>query len=251
MDLFSILLYFLNWKWSDTLEEKNGFSEENYDEYEIDLREYIKLVWKHKWFITAFVVLAVLAAFVFSSYFIKPEYKTEAVLSAPNYELLNGQTINSNYYISLFESDDVVNEVLRYVNKEKEDINQLDNADILHKININTEDNNNQINFLLTYNDPEKASLVLKKWLDEFMTKTQSLINDENEKYINRLRRKYEKDYMFYEDSLNIYTEFQSNHNLSLLKKNILSTEDRIIKLKNRNNDFNIEYKSKKSELSF
>ncbi|MFW6000974.1 MAG: Wzz/FepE/Etk N-terminal domain-containing protein, partial [Halanaerobium sp.] len=46
-----------------------NYKQEYYDEYEIDLREYILLIWDHKWFITAFVVLAVLAAFVFSSYF--------------------------------------------------------------------------------------------------------------------------------------------------------------------------------------
>lgn len=59
---------------------------EYYDEYEIDLREYIMLIWDHKWFITAFVIIAVLAAFFVSSYFINPLYSLQATVKLANAE---------------------------------------------------------------------------------------------------------------------------------------------------------------------
>ncbi|MGM0500180.1 MAG: Wzz/FepE/Etk N-terminal domain-containing protein, partial [Bacillota bacterium] len=40
-----------------------------YDEYEIDLREYIMLLWDNKFFIGGLVVLAVLISYVYSTNF--------------------------------------------------------------------------------------------------------------------------------------------------------------------------------------
>ena len=58
---------------------------EYYDEYEIDLREYIILLWNNKLFIGAIVVLAVIAAFVISSFVLSPQYETKARIQLSNY----------------------------------------------------------------------------------------------------------------------------------------------------------------------
>jgi len=54
--------------------------EENkyYDEYEIDLREYILLLWNNKWFIGGLCITAIVIAFVFSIYIISPVYQSNA-----------------------------------------------------------------------------------------------------------------------------------------------------------------------------
>jgi capsular polysaccharide biosynthesis protein len=59
---------------------------EYYDEYEIDLREYIILLWNNKLFIGAIVVLAVIAAFVISSFVLSPQYETKARIQLSNYD---------------------------------------------------------------------------------------------------------------------------------------------------------------------
>ncbi|MGM0419989.1 MAG: Wzz/FepE/Etk N-terminal domain-containing protein [Bacillota bacterium] len=51
-----------------------------YDEYEIDLREYIMLLWNKKWLIAGVIIVSILAAWVFSSYFLDETYRTEATL---------------------------------------------------------------------------------------------------------------------------------------------------------------------------
>lgn len=85
-----------------------NYKQEYYDEYEIDLREYILLIWDHKWFITAFVVLAVLAAFVFSSYFIEPVYKVESTVRFANTEGIYSETESMNQFIQSEEITDPV-----------------------------------------------------------------------------------------------------------------------------------------------
>lgn len=51
-----------------------------YDEYEIDLREYIMLLWKKKWVIIGLVVIAMIAAWAVSTFFMGETYETEATL---------------------------------------------------------------------------------------------------------------------------------------------------------------------------
>ncbi|MFW5791001.1 MAG: Wzz/FepE/Etk N-terminal domain-containing protein [Bacillota bacterium] len=51
-----------------------------YDEYEIDLREYIMLLWNKKWLIIGLVVIAMVAAWAVSSFLMGETYETEVTL---------------------------------------------------------------------------------------------------------------------------------------------------------------------------
>ncbi len=51
-----------------------------YEEYEIDLREYIMLLWNKKWLIIGLVVIAMVAAWAVSSFFMGETYETDATL---------------------------------------------------------------------------------------------------------------------------------------------------------------------------
>lgn len=84
-----------------------------YDEYEIDLREYILLLWEHKWFITAFVAAAVLAAFFVSSYFITPLYNVQATVKLANLEGIYSETEPMS---ELLSSSQLINPVLDELN---------------------------------------------------------------------------------------------------------------------------------------
>lgn len=57
-----------------------------YDEYEIDLREYIMLLWNNKLFIGVLVILAAAAAFLVSSFILTPTYETNAKIQLSNFE---------------------------------------------------------------------------------------------------------------------------------------------------------------------
>ena len=52
----------------------------NYDEYEIDLREYIMLLWNKKWLIIGLVIIAMIAAWAVSSFIMEETYETDATM---------------------------------------------------------------------------------------------------------------------------------------------------------------------------
>lgn len=92
------------------------YSREYYDEYEIDLREYILLIWDHKWFIVALVVLAVLAAFIFSSYFIEETYRVESTVKLANTKGIYSETESMSQFL---KSEEITNPVLNSLNLNK------------------------------------------------------------------------------------------------------------------------------------
>ena len=107
---------------------------EYYDEYEIDLREYIMLIWEHKWFITAFVIIAVLAAFFVSSYFINPLYSLQATVKLANAEGIYSETEPMSELLSSSQLIDPVLEDLNlsrsfFKNYETEIISELSLTD--------------------------------------------------------------------------------------------------------------------------
>lgn len=67
--------------------DENSINHNNYyDEYEIDLREYIILLWQNKLFIGILVLLAVLTSFLFSSFVLQPSYETKAKIQLSNFD---------------------------------------------------------------------------------------------------------------------------------------------------------------------
>lgn len=52
----------------------------NYDEYEIDLREYIRVLWKGRYLILGLMVIALLITGVYFKLFTSPVYEARATL---------------------------------------------------------------------------------------------------------------------------------------------------------------------------
>lgn len=71
-----------NWKGVSVLEEREN--EYSYNEYEIDLREYIILLWNKKWLILTITITALLLAGIYTFYIAVPVYQTEASLILSN-----------------------------------------------------------------------------------------------------------------------------------------------------------------------
>lgn len=156
------------------MKEKNNNTHEYYDEYEIDLREYILLIWDHKWFITAFVVLAVLAAFVFSSYFIEPVYKTEAKIKLSNYEGIYSEPESS---VQMLQSNDLIRGIVEEIG-----IN-LSSAELRSFINNNIEANQigstSIISLSVSHNKADTALQIAEKIIENY--------REDSEQYFSRI----------------------------------------------------------------
>lgn len=96
-------------------QERDNYRSDYYDEYEIDLREYILLVWKHKFFIVGLMILAVLLSFLFSTFIMAPSYETKAKIQLSNFEGLYSEP---NTAVQLLTSTGLMREVMKDLETE-------------------------------------------------------------------------------------------------------------------------------------
>lgn len=121
-----------------------------YDEYEIDLREYILLLWENKFFIGGLVILAVAAAFLFSSYFMAPTYETRAKIQLSNYE---GLYSNPDTAVQLLSSTGLMQKVME---AEELDLSAASlNSYINNNLTVSQINNTSIISITVKNNEPQ------------------------------------------------------------------------------------------------
>ncbi|KXS46829.1 MAG: lipopolysaccharide biosynthesis protein, partial [Halanaerobium sp. T82-1] len=224
---------------------------EYYDEYEIDLREYIILLWNNKLFIGAIVVLAVIAAFVISSFVLSPQYESEANIIAPNFQLLNGNVVSNEDYIAVLTGDMVMKEILDIVNQERSKDNEIKIQGLLDRLNYSMSENTDQINFKFNFNDPEKTQSILKQWINIFINRVEEFLVNENNSYYKNIENKANADYKKYQTALEKLTNFGSENNLNFLRKNLDNKESKVIKLNLNIMDLKNVLEAEKKELEY
>ncbi|MFW6266594.1 MAG: Wzz/FepE/Etk N-terminal domain-containing protein, partial [Halanaerobiales bacterium] len=111
-----------------------------YEEYEIDLREYVLLLWEQKWIIIGLFLIAVTAAALISQFMITPVYETEATIHAPSFELINGEEFSQSDYLSFMNENELRGDVIEEFDLREENENfTVDN--LRDKLTISPEDN--------------------------------------------------------------------------------------------------------------
>lgn len=157
-----------------------------YDEYEIDLREYILLLWEHKWFITAFVAAAVLAAFFVSSFLLGPVYETKAKIQLSNFEGIYSEPTSA---VQLLSSTDIMSEVMKELNVEKTSAELR--SYINNNVNISNINNTSIISLSIQNKDPETAVNIAETLIEKYRIRSQEyfsrLINNKEE-FVQQLK---------------------------------------------------------------
>jgi len=218
--------------------------EQYYDEYEIDLTEYLYLLWKNKFLIIGITILSIILAF-FASYFILEEtYKSELTFLANDFELINEEELTKNEYITFFQRDSIKENLLNEHYPEKENITYLDN-----NFNLETKEQSNIINLSYTGKQPEKIALVLNNWFNKFKNEVYSYLETNNKNYLNSLEKKKENDYQKYLSNLNEYNNFKKDNNISLLKLRLDKNENRLVQLEENIIRYKNDIESKNAEL--
>ncbi|MCC3145644.1 hypothetical protein LJ207_09940 [Halanaerobium sp. Z-7514] len=193
------------------MENNNQGAPQYYDEYEIDLREYIMLLWNKKWFIAAFVIIAVVAAYVISANFIETTYdnSASAVVQLAN---TPGQYSETESVNQLLKSDEIVNTALNEVNTDLLTVNNLE-TEIISELKLTDQGMQGavyggiiqlraQINST-NPNDAEELSLGLNAVLNEFKNRSDNYFTEvmrdkeehlsELDNEINNLNQEIEK----------------------------------------------------------
>lgn len=215
-----------------------------YDEYEIDLVEYLYLIYKNKWLIMGITFLFVIISFLASFFILEERYKSELTFIAPNFQLITGENINKDEYINFFQRDQIKENILNKFYAEESNNNFLDN-----KFEIKTEEESKYIKLSYTDNESEKASLVLNEWFKSFENEVYSYLETNNNNYLNSLENKKENDYQQYVNNLEEYNQFKTKNNISLLKSRLNRKENRLVKMEENIIDINNNLRNKNVEL--
>lgn len=215
-----------------------------YDEYEIDLTEYLYLLYKNKFMIIGITLIFVFVA-AFASFFIMEEsYKSELTFIAPNFKLINGEVVSKDEYLNFIHKNEIEDEILNSYYPDKESSNFLSN-----KLDITTESENRFIKLSYTENDPQLTASILNDWFDRFSNEVYNYLEKNNNNYLNSLENKMNNDYDKYINSLTKYNQFQAENNISLLKSRLNRKENRLVNFEENIIDINNNLRNKNVEL--
>ena len=156
----------------------------HYDEYEIDLREYIMLLWDHKIFIGGLVVLAVIAAFILSSFVLSPQYETKTRIQLSNYEGLYSEPDTA---VQLLSSTGLMQKVMSNLGVEMS-ASEL-NSYINNNLTVNQIGDTSIISITVKSDKPELSLNIAEGIITNFE-------NNSNEYFENKIEneRKYLSD---------------------------------------------------------
>lgn len=161
-----------------------------YDEYEIDLREYIILLWDNKLFILSLTILAVVIAFIASSYFMQPSYETKAKIQLSNYD---GLYSNPDTAVQMLRSTGLIQEVIQ---ESDEDITAARlNSYINNNLSVSQINNTRIISLTVKNSEPELTLNIAEGIIGNFESDSnqyfQNIIEEERE-YISELETELE-----------------------------------------------------------
>lgn len=173
-----------------------------YDEYEIDLREYIMLLWNHKLFIGAFVVIAVIAAFLVSTFVLSPQYETKARIQLSNYEGLYSEPDTA---VQLLSSTDLMGDVMSNLGIEMSAAKL--NSYINNNLTVNQIGDTSIISLSVKNNEPELTLNIAQGLIENFK-------NDSNQYFQNKIDN--EKEYIsdLKADLEDINSDLESNQQM-------------------------------------
>jgi len=141
--------------------------ERYYDEYEIDLREYIMLLWNEKWFIIGLLIIAVVGVGLISQFYLTPTYETEAVIQLSNIDNLYS---NPEAVTQIIKSGSLVSPIMAEYNKNFSDA-QL-NSYIENNINV-SKIGERQIRIKVKNNEAEITLNITEDLIDRFVDRSE------------------------------------------------------------------------------
>jgi capsular polysaccharide biosynthesis protein len=218
-----------------------------YDEYEIDLREYIKLLWNNKGIIIGLFILAVLVAGIYSQFYLIPTYQTEARIYAPFFTFANQQELKQTDYLSFMRKPEIESEVINKFDLKKSDQNYTI-ANLDKKLKVTSNDNSNLVNIKMNGTKPKQMKKVLNFWVDRFENSVIKFLSKRNNAYLSKLENTMNNNKDTLVDKRERLTNFTKNINLGLLKNRLRSKENRIVKIENRIIRLQTDIKKNRSE---
>lgn len=162
----------------------------NYEELEIDLREYIKLLWRKKHWIIGLVIVAMLAAFIFTRATTEVQYqaKAEILLMPPRHTEVEVSQLSRSTYAEMTLSDHLLGRIIEEVDLRDDEDELLHPADIDDKFDLEiieddevAEGTSYFFRMHVTGTDPEETTEIANTWAELYKDDTLEIRLDEVE----------------------------------------------------------------------
>jgi len=183
--------------------DNNLSKNQSYDELEIDLREYITLLWQKKWFIIALVVAAVLIGYFYTvlTTEVKYEARSEILLMPPRYTEIEVSGMGRSTYAHLAKTDDILSRIIEELDIRDRDNELIHPAKIENNLELEIMEDEEivtgETSFLLTMKvkrtDPEEASEIANLWAELFKDDTLAIRLGEVEDIFEVTKSRFEE----------------------------------------------------------
>jgi uncharacterized protein involved in exopolysaccharide biosynthesis len=242
--------------------EENNY----YDEHEIDLVEYLYLLWNNKFFIGGLVILAILIAFAYSTFMIEPLYEAKSTLLilTPSYTTsLEVESFSIDTYRNLATTDStkqkIINDLdLRNDNGEKYSAAQLDSMMDIEILASEESDNGDAplIELRIKNKDPELAANIANAWAENFMADSKEIRKNEVREVATVIQEQFEDTEEKINNLKSKLLAFNKENRLGLLrqrlnnKENLLNKNNKnIVNLENELGSKNAQYENTVDQL--
>ncbi len=156
------------------------------DEYEIDLREYIMILWQKKWLIIAFIIIAILASYFITAQMpkiyqsstmmlIQSESGVKDIFSEQISLGLSQGSKLINTYSQIFKSRRVLTQVIEKLNLLNQEGEYISPENLSQKISIQAHGDSNLLSLEVEYNEPQLAQKIADTLVSIMQTEIKTL----------------------------------------------------------------------------
>ncbi|MDI3548616.1 MAG: hypothetical protein PWR10_2268 [Halanaerobiales bacterium] len=245
--------------------------ERYYDEYEIDLREYIKVLWAGKWLIVGLMIVAMLIAGVYSKFFIEPQYvaKSTLLILPPKYTTsLEVSTLPVETYRNLLLTDSMKSSIIEELGLKNDqgEPYQPSNLDGMMDVVIEAQNEDGKKEFssqapliILSVKgtNPELISSIANAWANRFMEVSSEIRKGEVQQVSMVIQRQFEDTKNKLAQAKQKLKNFKEEARLDLAKnelnikeKKLTTYKDKLIDLKTQLGAEEANYLQLKETLS-
>jgi len=217
----------------------------SYDEYEIDLREYILLIWKKKYLLVGLVIAAMVLAVIFTNITEDPQYKASSTLliMPPMYTTsIEVGSLPVETYRELALTSQMRNKIIEKLDlrdDEGELISQtaLENRmefEIAGREEIRREGESVEaplIKLNVIHRDAEIAADIANAWAELFMEDTREVRRAETTEISNLIETRFENTRERLTDVREKLKEFVTENNIERLEMNLNAEKEQLEKV--------------------
>ena len=184
--------------------DNNKHNSDHYEELEIDLREYIMLLWKKKCVIIGLILIAAVGAYFYTVTTTDVQHKAtaEVLLMPPRYTEIEVSRMDRETYSNLAQSDDILWRIIEKLDLRDDEDELLHPSDIENSLDLSVmvdedADGEEEASFLMrmevTRTDSEEASEIANAWAEKFKEDTLDIRRGEIEEIFDVTRKRFEE----------------------------------------------------------